>query len=94
MWNNTHCLQSKPAVLLLHGIGSSAEAWWHVLQSLVGAGHEVLAPDMVGHGFSSVPKSSRAYKFKKLLKDILSVFDNYIGSNEVKQCIVVGHSFG
>lgn len=89
-----HSDKKKPVVLFLHGIGSSAEIWWDVLQCLVCAGYEVLAPDMLGHGYSSVPNCAKAYTFTNLLKDTLSIFDKYISSTESDQCIIIGHSFG
>lgn len=86
--------KKKPVVLFLHGIGSSAEIWWDILQCLVCAGYEVLAPDMLGHGYSSVPNCAKAYTFTNLLKDTLAIFDKYISSTESDQCIIIGHSFG
>lgn len=81
-------------VFLLHGIGSSAEVWWDVLQCLVCAGYEIVAPDMLGHGYSSVPDCAKAYSFSNLLKDTISIFDKYVSNTELEQCIVIGHSFG
>ncbi|KAB0801187.1 hypothetical protein PPYR_05541 [Photinus pyralis] len=87
-------LKKKPTVILLHGIGSSADVWWHIINTLVQKGYEVVAPDMLGHGFSSIPDQPEAYKFKNLLKYTLALFDQYIGCDESKSSIVIGHSFG
>ncbi|GLV40817.1 hypothetical protein CBL_13680 [Carabus blaptoides fortunei] len=96
--NCIHGLQlrnsTKPMVLLLHGIGSSADVWWDVLHCLVSAGYEVLAPDMLGHGYSSVPDCTKAYTFPSLLKDTIAIFDKYVPCTELGQCIIIGHSFG
>nr|XP_022902003.1 protein ABHD8-like [Onthophagus taurus] len=85
-------LKKKPIVILLHGIGSTADVWWNIINKLQKAGFEIIAPDMLGHGYSAAPNQIGAYKFKNLLRYTLEVFDKYI-SNEGK-AIVIGHSFG
>ncbi|KAF5274523.1 hypothetical protein FQA39_LY07135 [Lamprigera yunnana] len=87
-------LKEKPAVILLHGIGSSADVWWNIINTLVQKGYEIIAPDMLGHGYSSIPNQAEAYMFRNLLKYTLSVFDRYIGCNETRKAIIIGHSFG
>src|SRR5579859_4812705 len=42
-----------PAVLLLHGLGSSGRDWEYQIPSLTG--YRVIAPDLRGHGRSSKP---------------------------------------
>lgn len=46
-----------PAVLLLHGLGSSLDTWRRNVQPLADAGYRVLAPDLPGHGDSDKPVS-------------------------------------
>jgi pimeloyl-ACP methyl ester carboxylesterase len=46
-----------PAVLLVHGLGTSLITWHQNIDSLVGAGYRVLALDLPGHGDSDKPKS-------------------------------------
>jgi pimeloyl-ACP methyl ester carboxylesterase len=41
-------------------------------------GYTVIAPDMLGHGFSSCPDKVGAYTFTKLFKDVITIFDAYI----------------
>lgn len=79
---------------MLHGIGCTADFWWIIIKSLVNRGYEIVAPDMLGHGFSSAPDQKKAYTFKSLLKHATTIFDNYVGTDELKRCIVIGHSFG
>lgn len=57
-------------------------------------GFEVIAPDMLGHGFSSAPDKASAYTFQNLLNHTIAVFDHYIGADSLKKCIVIGHSYG
>ncbi|KAK5639123.1 hypothetical protein RI129_011615 [Pyrocoelia pectoralis] len=92
--HNKTAIKKKPTVILLHGIGSSADVWWNIINTLVQKGYEVVAPDMLGHGFSSIPDQAEAYKFKNLLKYTLALFDQYVGCDESKSSIVIGHSFG
>ncbi|GLH14391.1 Uncharacterized protein GBIM_18807 [Gryllus bimaculatus] len=82
---------SKPILLFLHGVGCSADLWSHLLYYFGEEGYEVVAPDMLGHGFSSTPDSPCAYTFHNLLKDTLDIFDKFVG--EMK-CVVIGHAFG
>lgn len=86
-------LFQKPLVMLLHGIGASADMWSLVLNALVSKGYEVIAPDMLGHGFSSAPSKSSYYSFNNLLLQALTIFDHYM-INEKRKCILIGHSYG
>jgi len=81
-----------PILFFLHGVGGSADIWSSQLAFFVSQGYQVLAPDMIGHGFSSCPDKAKAYTFTKLFKDILTIFDAYVTEN--RKCIVFGHSYG
>lgn len=81
-----------PILFFLHGVGGSADIWSSQISYFVKQGYEVVAPDMLGHGFSSCPDKAKAYTFTKLFKDILTIFDAYVTEN--RQCIVFGHSYG
>jgi pimeloyl-ACP methyl ester carboxylesterase len=43
-----------PAVLLLHGLGGTAD-FWQPLVSVLAASHTVICPDLLGFGFSDKP---------------------------------------
>ena len=67
-----------PAVLLLHGLGSSLDTWRRNVQPLADAGYRVLAPDLPGHGDSDKPVSLdydplAAVDFTSRLLDALGV---------------------
>lgn len=84
----------KPMIFLFHGIGTSADIWWVVIKSLVNSGYEVVAPDMLGHGYSSAPDKKEFYAFQNLLLHALTIFDNYANSAENRKYILIGHSYG
>ncbi|CAG9816824.1 unnamed protein product [Phaedon cochleariae] len=86
-------VQKRPLIMMFHGIGASADIWSIVINTLVCKGYEVIAPDMLGHGFSSAPTKSSYYTFKSLLLQALTIFDHYM-TNERRKCIMIGHSYG
>ena len=45
-----------PAVLLVHGLGTSVVTWYCNIDALVSGGYRVLALDLPGHGDSNKPK--------------------------------------
>src|SRR3954464_922392 len=76
-----------PPLLLLHGIGNSAQTWAGVLDRLA-ASHTVLAPDLLGHGSSDKPRGDYSIAgYANGMRDLLSVLD-------LEQATVVGHSLG
>ncbi|SDF67527.1 alpha/beta fold hydrolase [Klenkia brasiliensis] len=78
---------SGPAVLLLHGIGNSAQTWAGVIDRLA-EHHTVIAPDLLGHGDSDKPRGDYSVAgYANGMRDLLSVLD-------VEQATVVGHSLG
>jgi pimeloyl-ACP methyl ester carboxylesterase len=80
-------LGSGPPLVLLHGIASDGSTWDAALEALA-ARHEVLVPDLPGHGGSDPPvgdHSTGAYAC--VVRDLLEVLD--VGS-----VTVVGHSLG
>ena len=78
---------SGPALLLLHGIAGSSEAWREVMPELAEQ-HCVIAPDMLGHGQSAKPIGDYSLgAYASGVRDLLHVLD-------VERATVVGQSFG
>ncbi len=75
------------AVLLLHGLAGSSKTWDAVIHTL-GTTHDVIAPDLLGHGESAKPMGDYSLgAFASGLRDFLAVLD-------VSSVTIVGHSFG
>jgi pimeloyl-ACP methyl ester carboxylesterase len=76
-----------PVILLVHGIAGSSRTWREVMPSLA-ASHEVIAPDLLGHGESAKPIGDYSLgAYASGLRDLLGVLD-------VPRATVVGHSLG
>jgi pimeloyl-ACP methyl ester carboxylesterase len=73
-----HRLGAGRAVLLLHGLFSSAQVNWikfgHA-QKLADAGFEAIMPDLRAHGQSAAPHDPAAYPGDVLVRDALAVVD-------------------
>ena len=84
--------KNKPATMLffLHGVGGSSDVWHAQMRHFARLGFEIVAPDLIGHGFSSTPKQSKAYHFNEIVADMEELFDRYCK----KRNIVIGHSYG
>ena len=81
-----------PALFFIHGVGGSANVWSNQLSYFANLGHEIIAPDLLGHGFSSAPDKPKSYTFPKLLRDVLTIFDHFVPRS--RECIVIAHSYG
>ena len=78
---------SGEVVLLLHGLAGNSRTWRAVLPALADT-HDVIAPDMLGHGESAKPMGDYSLgAFASGLRDLLAVLD-------VPSATIVGHSFG
>ena len=77
-------------LFLLHGVGGSADIWQAQMEYFASEGYEVIAPDLIGHGFSNTPDKPSAYHFNEIQEDILILFDMYCKPEN----IVIGHSYG
>lgn len=75
------------AVVLIHGLAGSSKTWANVHPSLA-LGHDVIAPDLLGHGESAKPMGDYSLgAFASGLRDFLAAID-------VPSATIVGHSFG
>jgi pimeloyl-ACP methyl ester carboxylesterase len=78
---------SGPAVVLIHGITSSADTWASAMSGLA-RGHTVIAPDLLGHGASAKPRGDYSLgAYASGVRDLLAA----LGHDRVT---VVGHSLG
>jgi pimeloyl-ACP methyl ester carboxylesterase len=77
----------REVVLLVHGLAGSSRTWDSVMP-LLAADHDVIAPDLLGHGESAKPLGDYSPgAFANGLRDLLAVLD-------VPSVTIVGHSFG
>ncbi len=75
------------AVLLIHGLAGSSHTWRAVHRQLA-ENHDVIAPDLLGHGESAKPMGDYSLgAFASGLRDFLAALD-------VPSATIVGHSFG
>jgi pimeloyl-ACP methyl ester carboxylesterase len=76
-------------VLLLHGKNFSGVYWGNVMENLLSKGYNVIAPDQVGFGSSSMP-ANYEYTFQQLANNTKLLLDTL----NINKVIVLGHSMG
>jgi pimeloyl-ACP methyl ester carboxylesterase len=87
IWTRYWDLGAGPPVLLLHGLGASAESWEPVAGPL-SRYHRVLIPDLIGFGFTDKPD----------IDYTLEAFVGFVGafmqSLDIARTSLIGHSLG
>ena len=89
---NYHDVGEGAPVLLLHGSGAGVSAWanWRGLIPVLAKDFRVIAPDLVGFGYTEVPDSLQFNIFDTWINQILALLDG-LG---IEKTHVVGNSFG
>lgn len=87
-----HQTVTKPLLYFIHGAGESSESWKKIMHHFTSLNYEVLALDLLGHGFSHTSKLERCYTFKRLLADVTNVFDAHVSTG--RKCVLIGHGYG
>ncbi len=79
--------ESGPVIVLVHGITSNSLTWEPVLR-LLGRHHQVIAPDLFGHGSSAKPRGDYSLgAYASGIRDLLGALGH-------ERATVVGHSLG
>lgn len=88
---NYHDVGSGFPVLLIHGSGPGVSAWanWRLTMHALAAERRVIAPDMVGFGFSERPTGIR-YHLDTWVAQAVGLLD----ALQIEQADLVGNSFG
>ncbi len=88
---NYHDVGTGFPVLLIHGSGPGVSAWanWRLTIPALAAGRRVIAPDMVGFGFSERPVGVR-YDMDTWVAQAVGLLD----ALKIEQADLVGNSFG
>ncbi len=88
---NCHDQGEGSPVLLLHGSGPGVSAWanWRLTIPALAEHFRVIAPDMVGFGYTDRPQGIR-YEMDTWVRQVLDLLD----ALELEQVSLVGNSFG
>ena len=78
-----------PAILLIHGFLSSTFVWSRVFLELAAAGFRVIAPDLIGYGYSDKPKN-----FDYSIESQATVVAGLLGRLGCERSILIGSSYG
>jgi magnesium chelatase accessory protein len=81
-------LGDGPALLLLHGTGAATHSW-AALAPLLARRFTVIAPDLPGHGFTSMPQWSRMS-----LPGMAQALAELLAALRLAPALAVGHSAG
>lgn len=81
---------TNAVIFFIHGVGGSVDVWQAQLDYFAEEGYEIVAMDLIGHGFSCTPSDSSAYDFSEITKDLMVIFDMFCKRRNV----VIGHSYG
>ena len=80
---------NAPAMVLIHGFTSSTLVWSRVFLRLADAGYRVIAPDMLGSGYTAKPRNGE-YTIEGQAKLLVRLLD-VLG---IPRAIIVGSSYG
>jgi 2-hydroxymuconate-semialdehyde hydrolase len=88
---NYHDVGQGPAVLFIHGSGPGVSAWanWRLTIPALAKSYRVIAPDMVGFGFSDRPKGVE-FRKETWVGQAIGLLD----ALGIEKAHVVGNSFG
>lgn len=88
---NVHDLGQGAPVLFIHGSGPGVSAWanWRLVMPVLAQARRVIAPDMVGFGYTERP-AGIAYTMDTWVQQALDLLD----ALDIERADVVGNSFG
>ena len=88
---NVHDLGHGAPVLFIHGSGPGVSAWanWRLVMPVIAQTRRVIAPDMVGFGFTDRPPGI-AWTMDTWVQQALDLLD----ALDIERADVVGNSFG
>ncbi|NQY87642.1 MAG: alpha/beta fold hydrolase [Colwellia sp.] len=88
---NYHDVGKGDAVLLIHGSGPGVSAWanWRLNIPELAKNHRVIAPDMVGFGYTERPTDNH-YSMDDWVEQVIGLLD----ALNIDKAAVVGNSFG
>lgn len=78
-----------PVMVLIHGFASSNLVWSKVLLELADVGFRVIAPDLLGYGYSAKPRELE-YTIGRQAQMVVGLMKQL----EINQAFVVGSSYG
>ena len=78
-----------PAMILIHGFASSNLVWSKVLLELAAQGFRVIAPDLLGYGYSAKPRDLE-YTIGRQAKMVVGLME----ALEIDRANIVGSSYG
>ena len=81
--------KDEPAVVLIHGFASSTLVWSGALLKIASEGFHVIAPDLLGHGYSAKPRNSE-YTITAQARMIVGLLD----AQGIERANIVGSSYG
>ena len=88
---NLHDIGSGPSVMLIHGSGPGVTAWanWRLVMPELSKNYRVVAPDMLGFGFTERPTNTQC-NVDRWINHAIGILD----ALDIEQCDLVGNSFG
>jgi 2-hydroxy-6-oxonona-2,4-dienedioate hydrolase len=82
-------LAHRDALLLVHGVGMSADLWVRNIDELSKT-RRVVAPDLIGHGFTDANLPSQESPVPAMVAHLTGLMDNL----SIEKAAIVGSSFG
>ncbi|HEP8974108.1 alpha/beta fold hydrolase [Pseudomonas sp. VI4.1] len=88
---NLHDMGSGFPLLMIHGSGPGVTAWanWRLVMPELAKGRRVIAPDMLGFGYSERP-ADQQYSQQRWVEHAIGVLD----ALGIQQADIIGNSFG
>ncbi|MDD3919130.1 MAG: alpha/beta hydrolase [Candidatus Pacebacteria bacterium] len=75
-------------IMILHGWGGSSKSWERIIELLSEKKYMVVCPDLPGFGESETPKEP--WNINRYISFVL----DFLESQDIEECILLGHSFG
>lgn len=88
---NLHDIGTGQPVMLIHGSGPGVTAWanWRLVMPELSKNYRVIAPDMLGFGFTERPNNTQC-NVERWVNHAIGILD----ALDIEQCDLVGNSFG